>query len=385
MTGVPLLTPADVDLSAFLAELRAWVEIETPSAEPGRVDALADRVEARARSGGLSVRRTPGTMGYGDLLCVAAQPAAESGRLLVLAHLDTVHPAGTLAGDLPWRDDGKGRVYGPGIYDMKSGALMALRALELASERAGAAMPPVEILFVSDEEVGSRSSRPAIEAAARRASHVLVVEPARDGGQIVVARKGVAIIDILVRGRASHAGTRPQDGRSAIREAARLVLRLEAMNDPLRGISVTVGTIRGGTGRNVVPAECRMEVDIRLPDAEAAAAVLAAVAALRPGDPEIAIEQTGGLNRPPFTQSAAARRLFDKAALLASDLGLDLKGQTTGGGSDGNFTAALGVPTLDGLGADGAGAHTLSEHILTDSLAARLALLANLMLTHGKG
>ncbi|MCB8839471.1 M20 family metallopeptidase [Aurantimonas sp. VKM B-3413] len=380
MTGASLFAATDIDLGAFLTELRAWVEIETPSREPQRVNRLADRVADRARANGLSVRRTAGTMGYGDILSVTFDPEADADRLLILAHLDTVHPVGTLERDLPWRET-DGRIFGPGIYDMKSGALMALHALELAAKRAGAELPPVEILLVSDEEVGSKSSRPLIEAAAKRASHVLVVEPARDGGQIVVARKGVAMIDILVTGRASHAGTRPQDGRSAIREAARLVLQLEALNDPARGVTVTVGTIQGGTGRNVVPAECRLAVDIRLPDAEAAAEILAIVEGLAPSDPDIAIEVAGGLNRPPFTQSAAARRLFDKAAALGRDLGLDLKGQVTGGGSDGNFTAAMGVPTLDGLGADGAGAHTHSEHILTDSLAARTALLANLMLS----
>jgi glutamate carboxypeptidase len=380
MTENKLLVAADIDLPSLLAELRAWVEIETPSRDAARVNTLVDRVEVRARAAGLSVLRTPGTLGFGDILSVSTTGAATGGQVLVLAHLDTVHPAGTLDRDLSWREEGD-RIYGPGIYDMKSGALMALEALILASGRAAKPLA-VEIMFMPDEEVGSRSSRPAIEAAAAGASHVLVVEPARDGGEIVVARKGVGMIDIVIRGRSSHAGTRPLDGRSAIREAAKIVLALEALNDAGRGITVTVGTIQGGTTRNVVPAECSLEVDLRLPDAAAAAEILAAVKALRPSDPDIVLTVTGGLNRPPFTQSEASRDLFDRAARLAEPLGLTLVGQTTGGGSDGNFTAALGVPTLDGLGADGAGAHTLQEYILADSVAVRTALLANLMLTH---
>ena len=204
---------------------------------------------------------------------------------------------------------------------------------------------------------------------------------ARDGGKIVIARKGVAMYDIVVRGRASHAGTRPQDGRSAVRAAARLVLDLEALNDAGRGITVTVGTISGGTGRNTVPAECRMQVDVRVPDDAAATEVTAKIAAMQPVDPDISFEIKGQMNRPPFAQSDAGRRLFDTAAKIAVDLGIALEGVTTGGGSDGNFTAALGVPTLDGLGADGAGAHTFEEYILLSSVAPRTALLANLMMS----
>jgi glutamate carboxypeptidase len=206
------------------------------------------------------------------------------------------------------------------------------------------------------------------------------MEPARDGGKIVIARKGIATYDIIVRGRAAHAGSRPQDGRSAIRAAAKLVLCLEELNDPARGVTLTVGTIHGGTGRNTVPAECRMQVDVRLPDAEAAGEIDALIHAMTPGYPDISIDIVGGSGRPPFAQSSSGLQLFNFAAEIASGLGIDLKGVSTGAGSDGNFAAALGVPTLDGLGADGAGAHTVEEQVYIDSIASRTALLANLML-----
>lgn len=376
------ISPDDIDQTALLSELRRWVEIETHTPDAEAVNRLVDRVEALAREAGLVTERTPGTLGFGDILAVRSPRPAGSNQksTLILAHLDTVHAAGTIKNQLPWRQEGD-RLYGPGIYDMKSGALMALEAMKLAVKY-GSKLP-VDLLFMPDEEMGSVSSRALIEDYARNAGSALVVEPARDGGKIVVARKGVAMYDIVLRGRASHAGTRPQDGRSAIRAAARLVLELEALNDPDRGVTVTVGTIQGGTGRNTVPAECRMQVDVRLPDAGAATEILGRIEAMKPVDPDISIEISGSLNRPPFAQSEEGKRLFDHTAGIAAELGIALVGVSTGGGSDGNFTAALGVPTLDGLGADGAGAHTFDEYIYVSSIAPRTALLANLMLTLG--
>lgn len=372
----------DIDQTALLSELRRWVEIETHTPDAEAVNRLVDRVEALAREAGLVTERTLGTLGFGDILAVRSPRPAGSNQksTLILAHLDTVHAAGTIKNQLPWRQEGD-RLYGPGIYDMKSGALMALEAMKFAVKH-GSKLP-VDLLFMPDEEMGSVSSRALIEDYARNAGSALVVEPARDGGKIVVARKGVAMYDIVLRGRASHAGTRPQDGRSAIRAAARLVLELEALNDPDRGVTVTVGTIQGGTGRNTVPAECRMQVDVRLPDAGTATEILGRIEAMKPVDPDISIEISGSLNRPPFAQSEEGKRLFDHTAGIAAELGIALVGVSTGGGSDGNFTAALGIPTLDGLGADGAGAHTFDEYIYVSSVAPRTALLANLMLTLG--
>lgn len=371
---------ADIDEAALLCELKQWVEIETPTRDAAAVNRLADRVEATARNAELVVERTAGTLGFGDILAVRSpRPAGSNEKgVLILAHLDTVHATGTIKQDLALRLEGD-RLYGPGIYDMKSGALMALEAMKIAV-RAGGHLP-IDLLFMPDEEMGSASSRRLIEAYAGNAAYALVVEPARDGGKIVIARKGVAMYDIVVHGRASHAGSKPQDGRSAIRAAARLVLELEAMNDVERGITVTVGTIHVGTGRNTVPAECRLQVDLRLPDGKTAIEVMRKIESLVPVDPDITIDIKGGLSRPPFAQSQEGRRLFEHTAMLAADLGITLEGVSTGGGSDGNFTAALGVPTLDGLGADGAGAHTFNEYILVSSVVPRTALLANLLLT----
>jgi glutamate carboxypeptidase len=374
---LPIVT-ADVDLAALLDELRLWVEMETPSSDAAAVNRLADRVEVLARDACFSVERREGTLGFGDILAVRTpRPEAYNGAsILVLAHIDTVHATGTIHDKLPLRRDGD-RFYGPGIYDMKAGVLMALEAMKLATQRGHTL--PVDLLIVPDEEVGSKSSRPMIEEFARKAAYALVVEPARDGGKIVTARKGVGMFDITVRGRAAHAGVRPLDGRSAIRAAARLVLELETLNDPARGITVTTGTIQGGTGRNTIPAECRLQLDLRLPDTATAVEIIDKIRAMTPVDPDITFEISGDLNRPPFAQSKDGARLFDEAAKIAAELGIVLEGMATGGGSDGNFTAALGVPTLDGLGADGAGAHTFDEHILTSSLAPRTALLANLL------
>lgn len=378
-----LLTAADIDEAAMLTELKAWVNIESHTPDADAVNRMVDHVEASATAMGLSTDRTAGTMGFGDALVVrsAAASASDHKAILILAHLDTVHAIGTTGGALPLRRDGD-QLYGPGVYDMKSGALMALTALRLVAARAPAL--PIEILFVPDEEMGSKSSRQIIDALGRKAAFALVMEPARDGGRIVTARKGVAMYDIAVHGRAAHAGMRPQDGRSAIREAARLVLALEDMNNPDRGVTVTVGTIHGGTGRNAIPAECRMLVDVRLPDQPTADEITGRIERLASSDPEIRVEISGGMNRPPFTQSDDSRQLFSQARGLAVELGIKLEGVATGGGSDGNFVAALGVPTLDGLGADGAGAHTFDEHILISSLAPRTALLANLLLTQRK-
>jgi glutamate carboxypeptidase len=372
------ITTGDVDLAAFLDELRLWVEMETPSGDAAAVNRLADRIEVLARGARFSVERTAGTLGFGDILAIRT-PRLEgynAKSVLILAHIDTVHATGTIREKLPLREEGD-RLYGPGIYDMKAGVLMAFEAMKLATKMGHNL--PIDLLIVPDEEVGSKSSRPLIEAFARNAAYALVVEPARDGGKIVTARKGVGMFDIVVRGRASHAGVRPLDGRSAIRAAARLVLELEALNDPVRGITVTTGTIHGGTGRNTIPAECRLQLDLRLPDAAIAAEVIDKIRGMTPVDPDITFEISGDLNRPAFAQSEDGVRLFDHTARIAAELGITLEGMVTGGGSDGNFTAALGVPTLDGLGADGAGAHTFDEHILVSSLVPRTVLLANLM------
>ncbi|RWB39732.1 MAG: M20 family peptidase [Mesorhizobium sp.] len=374
------ISAKDVDDKTLIEELKRWVEVETPTSDAAAVNRLVDRVEQLGRQAGFEVERLPGTLGFGDILSMRSLRSDGNSQktVLVLAHLDTVHSAGVINSQLPLRQEDD-KLYGPGIYDMKSGALMALEAMKLAV-RHGTKIP-VDLIFVPDEELGSLSSRAFMETAAKNADYALVVEPARDGGKVVVARKGLAMYDVTVRGRAAHAGARPQDGRSAIRAAARLVLELEALTDTRRGITVTVGTIQGGTGRNTVPAECRLQVDVRVPNEQIAEEITSKIEAMKPDDQDIMFDVSGQMNRPPFAQSEGGRRLFDFAAEIAKCLGIALEGVAAGGVSDGNFTAALAVPTLDGLGADGAGSHTFDEHILLSSIAPRTALLANLMIS----
>lgn len=377
----PSITADDVELPKILSELRRWVSIESPTDDSNAVNRMVDHVDELAKSAGFSVTRTPGRLGRGDILIVRHGPPPSPAQkgVLVLAHLDTVHPIGTLADFLPWREEGK-KIYGPGIYDMKSGALMALEALKLVQDRGGPPSCPVTILFVADEETGSRASRATIESEAQNAICALVVEPAREGGKVVTARSGSAIYHLTVKGRAAHAGTRPQDGRSAIRAAARIVLELEALSDLKAGIGVSVGTISGGTTRNTIPAECHLHLDVRLPDTRATERIIPIIETVQSSDPDIVIHIEGGISRPAFVKTDAVDQLFTHASKYARSLGYSLEQMTSGGGSDGNFTAALGIPTLDGLGPDGEGAHTHSECIFPHTIAARTALLANLML-----
>jgi glutamate carboxypeptidase len=237
-------------------------------------------------------------------------------------------------------------------------------------------------LITPDEEIGSPTTRPLIEDFACHAAYALVPEPARDGGKVVTARKGVGRFDIHVEGRPAHAGSRHQDGRNAIREAARQILAIEAMTDYGRGVTTTVGLISGGTAVNTVPQHCRFVVDLRVETASDGEAYTSAIMGLRPHDPDMRISIAGGMNRPPFERTDGTARLFEHARALAAELGFDLQDvPKVGGASDGNFTAALGVPTLDGLGIDGAGAHTLQEHGLLSSVAPRMRRMECLLET----
>jgi len=366
------------DVQSYLDELRQWVSIETPSANREAVNRLGAMVAAAAAEAGLAVERIPGAPGLGDLICARGGRRTEGPGLLVLAHLDTVHAVGTLAGELPWRLEGD-RLYGPGIYDMKGSALMALQAWR--NLRAEDRLPdrPVSFIFSADEEIGSPGSRAFIEAEARKAFATLVVEPARDGGKIVVGRKGVARFTVIAHGVAAHSGSNFSDGRSAIREMARQVLHLEGLTDLAAGLTVSVNTIAGGTSPNSIAAECTVSVDVRLQRPEQAEAVLAAFQNLSAIDADVTLTSEGGVNRPPFFPTPASTALFRHARQLATRSGIDLVGVHAGGASDGNFTAAQNVPTLDGLGVDGAGPHTLNEHILVSSITPRTKFFGDLL------
>ncbi|HRD75927.1 MAG TPA: M20 family metallopeptidase [Hyphomicrobiaceae bacterium] len=369
---------AEVGAEEILAGIRRWVEIESQTADVAGVNRVMDAAEHEWREAGAEVQRIAGRDGRGDHLLVTS-PWGRGDGVLVLCHLDTVHPKGTLAADLPFRVEGD-KAFGPGIYDMKGGAYIALAAYR-EIVRAGRTTPlPIRVLIVSDEEVGSPTSRALIEAEADRARYVLVTEPARDGGKVVTGRKGVARYEMHARGRPAHSGSKHAEGRSAILEIARQIVDIQAMTNYATGVTLNVGQIKGGTADNVVPEHCTAAIDMRVSRVEDAEMMDRRLKSLKPYDPDVRLTITGGLNRPPYEKSNAVASLFEHARRLANELGFTLDDLSTGGGSDGNFTAHK-VATLDGLGVDGNGAHTLSEHLLISSLVPRMRLQQRLFET----
>jgi glutamate carboxypeptidase len=369
-----------VDLSAMLEGIRRWVVTESPTRDRAAVNRMVDLVQSDVADLDVAVERIPGTDGLADNLVIRNTAIGEGSGILLLSHIDTVHPMGTVNAGLPFRRDGD-RLYGPGLYDMKGGAYLALEAFRQVA-KAGSAKMPVTYVFTPDEEIGSPTSRNLIEAEARRARSVLVTEPARDGGKCVTARKGVGRFEVTTLGVPAHSGSRHQDGRSAIKEMARQVLAIEGLTDYGRGVTTTVGVISGGTAPNVIPQHCHISVDLRVRDDAAGREFEAKILGLEPFDPGVKVRVTGGMNRPPFEKSAAIDVLFRHAQALARGVGFELEDtEMTGGGSDGNFTAALGVPTLDGLGIDGDGAHTEWEHGFISSIEPRTRLMRGLLET----
>ncbi|HZQ40668.1 MAG TPA: M20/M25/M40 family metallo-hydrolase [Rhizomicrobium sp.] len=362
------------DTDAMLAVLRRFVECESPSYDAAAVGRMAALVGEEMAALGAQVERIAGQGGFGD--CVRARfGAAQDGGVLVIGHLDTVHPAGTLQ-ELPWRRL-NGLCYGPGILDMKGGIVIALAAI-IALSKAGIATPlPVSMLFNSDEEVGSPSTRELIEQEASRHRYVLIPEPARRGGAVVVGRHAVARYRLVTRGRPSHAGLRLNEGRSAIQEMAHQVIAVDRLSEP--DCTFSTGVIRGGQWVNCVARQCEAEL-LSVATSEASLARgRRALQDLRPTAPGTEVEIVPGVVRPFWHANEKDRALFENAVRIAADLGIDLAGEASGGGSDGNFTGALGIPTLDGLGPRGDFLHTLEEHIVEDSLAERGRLLAGLL------
>ncbi len=356
------------------SRLRELVEIESPSEDKAAVDRAGALVVGWAEALGGKVRRHR-QKAFGDVLELRFGPTRSTrGRVLLLGHLDTVWPMGTLA-KMPWRETG-GKLWGPGVLDMKAGVVMMLEAVaalqELAAER------PVTLLLVSEEEVGSPVSRPVTERLAAQSAAVLVLEPAQ-GLAYKTARKGVGNYGLLVEGVGSHAGVDFGSGHSAVLEMARLVERVSGFTDLGKGLTVNVGVIAGGTRSNVVAAECLAEVDVRIVKAKDAARVERMFRGLKVTDKACRLTVTGGINRPPMERKAGTVALFRLAERLAGEMGLELEEAATGGGSDGNFTAAMGVPTLDGMGAVGAGAHAAHEHVVVRHLVERTVLLAGVI------
>jgi glutamate carboxypeptidase len=366
------------DTAAMLAELRSWVEIESPTTVPQAVNRMVDQVERAYQGTGAELERIAGRDGFGDHLIARSSWGTANRGILVLSHLDTVHPIGFIE-RLPFRIEGD-VAFGPGIYDMKGGAFLAFHAFrEMARLGTGGPLPLTQ-LFVSDEEVGSPTSREIIEREARNAKFVLVTEPAREGGKVVTARKGTARFEVRVTGQAAHSGSRHQDGRSAVRELARQILAIEAFTDYGRGVTTNVGVISGGTRANVVPEEAVAEVDMRVASPAQADEMVARMLSLAAHEAGVAVTVTGGMNRPPYEKDERITELFNHARALAAKIGYTLEDLKTGGGSDGNFTAAIAA-TLDGLGVDGKGGHTPHEQISIASIAPRSELFYRLFET----
>ncbi|MGA1982117.1 MAG: M20 family metallopeptidase [Acidobacteriaceae bacterium] len=354
--------------------LRALVEQETPSDDKAAVDAAAGLVAGFARACGGRVKLHK-QKHFGDVLEVRFGPARSSRKpILLLGHLDTVWPLGTLKA-MPWREAG-GRFWGPGVLDMKAGVAMALAAIR-ALGRVGVSRP-VALLLNSDEEVGSHVSRPITERLALASSAVLVLEPAQ-GLACKTARKGVGDYHLHVTGVAAHSGVDFEHGHSAILELARLIEKVAGFTDLRAGRTVNPGVISGGTRSNVIAEHAYADVDVRIARASDAVKVDKLFRSLRCADPKCKLEVTGGINRPPMERKAGTVALYKQARKLAAELGFALDEAATGGGSDGNFTAALGVPTLDGLGAVGEGAHAAHESVVVEHLVPRTALLAALI------
>jgi glutamate carboxypeptidase len=366
------------DSKAILDGIRRWVEIETPTEAPEQVNKLASLVVEGYRDLPVTIERVAGHGGCGDHLAVRSAWGQDAPGILVLSHLDTVHPMGFI-GRLPFKIEGDS-AFGPGIYDMKGGAYLAYHAFQQICAKPERSPLGITQLYVSDEEIGSPTSRALIEAEGRKAKYVLVTEPARDGGKIVTGRKGVARFEIFIKGVPSHAGTRPEDGRSAIRELGNIIQTLEAMNDIKRGVTVNVGLVRGGTKPNVIAEEAYAEVDMRVPTIADADELVPKIINLKSRTEGVSVKVVGELNRPPYEKGNAGAALYEHAKTLAAEIGFDLVDTATGGGSDGNFTAPH-TATLDGLGVDGKGAHTHYEQMYISSIEPRARLLYRLYQT----
>ncbi|MCK1565943.1 M20 family metallopeptidase [Bradyrhizobium sp. 173] len=377
-TDAPMASSNWFDSQTILDGIRRWVEVETPTDTPEQVNKLVSMVAEQYRHLPVTLERIAGVDGCGDHLVARSTWGQDRPGILVLSHLDTVHPMGFIE-RLPFKVEGDS-AFGPGIYDMKGGAYIAHHAFRALCATADRRPLGITHLFTSDEEIGSPTSRALIETEGRKAKYVLVTEPAREGGKIVTGRKGVGRFEVFIKGVPAHAGTRPQDGRSAIRELANVILALEAMNDLARGVTVNVGVVRGGTRPNVTPEEAYAEIELRVPSFKDADEFVGKILALTSKTDGVTVKVTGGLNRPPYEKSNAGASLYEHAKTVATEIGFDLVDVHTGGGSDGNFTAAH-TATLDGLGVDGKGAHTHYEQLYVSSLAPRARLLHRLYQT----
>ncbi|MGO8791694.1 MAG: M20 family metallopeptidase [Terriglobia bacterium] len=373
-----LLAYCESELDALVECLRQAVEIESPSQNRAAIGRMADFFAQECSKRGAKVQLLHHPAAGSALVAEFWEGAGAPKPILLLGHLDTVWDIGMLA-EMPFHVQ-DGCAYGPGIYDMKSGVVCALWAVQALTTLEITPPGPVRLFLNADEEVSSVAFRDELLAEARRARAVLVLEPAASHGALKTSRKGVGEFQITVRGRSAHAGINPMAGVNAISELARQIPRIEKLGRPKRGLTVNVDVIQGGTRVNVIPELAVARVDVRVPTARDREKIESQMRALTPIHPEARLEITGGVNRPPLERKMATA-LFAKACELGRQMGLELTEASTGGGSDGNFTAALGIPTLDGLGGTGDGAHARHEHVVLSELPGRAALLAALMAT----
>ncbi|HUS11815.1 MAG TPA: M20 family metallopeptidase [Pyrinomonadaceae bacterium] len=358
---------------------RALVEAESPSGDEAGSKAVVSLLAAAAEAiPAVTKIERVASEDYGEHLRIRVWGDSTEGKsIVILGHTDTVHPRGSLK-RRPWRIE-RGRAYGPGVFDMKANCALALEVIRACAEIGIRPHHQVVLLFTCDEETGSLTGRQLVEAQARQAQAVLVLEPPASGGRLKTGRKGTGIFSIEARGRAAHAGLEPEKGASAILELARQTERLQSLNGASGGISVNVGVFHGGTLSNVVPAEARAEVDVRFNTISEAEWIEREIRNLRPSDPRVQLIATGGINRPPLQRDEKVLALYDQAKSIAHRLSFELGETQVGGASDGNFAAAAGAAVLDGLGIDGDGAHASHEHILLDDIPRRGALLAGLI------
>ena len=361
---------------------RALVERESPSGDLEGSHAVVDLLEDALRETGVVHDHSRVlSEDYGEHLRVEAFGSASSDTkpILLLGHTDTVHARGSLA-ERPWREEA-GRLYGPGVFDMKANCALAVEAFAACARLGLKPRRPVVLLLTCDEEAGSNTGRALVEREAARAECVLVPEPSAPGGRVKTGRKGTGMFTLRAEGRAAHAGLEPEKGVSAVLEMARQIERLHELNDPARGVTVNVGVVSGGTRSNVVPAEATAEIDLRFETNDDGARLEAALLHPRPFDERVRLTVEGGINRPPLERTAEVVKLYEHARALASVLGFELGETKVGGASDGNFAAALCPRVLDGLGVEGGGAHAVDEHILREDVARRGALLVALIST----
>ena len=360
----------------MIASVREVVVRESPTHDKRACDDLCAHLasEFECLGGQIRIHRQGAA---GNHLQVNFAGASRRSPLLLLGHLDTVYDAGTLQ-NMPWRQQ-RGRLYGPGVFDMKSGIVQMMFALWALRETAGGLPRPVKVLLVSDEEMGSASSRPITEKLAKQCAAVLVCEPSGPGGALKTARKGVGSFTLKVTGKPAHSGLDFEKGQSAIVELAHQIQAISRLTDLERGVTLNVGVIRGGTRTNVVAGEAVAELDLRVAHKDHGAEMVRRVRELRPVNPRCKLEIEGGINRPPLERTTQVAALFEVARTIARELGFGLREVAVGGGSDGNFTGGIGIPTLDGLGAVGDGAHAAHEHVIAAELPRRAALLAGLI------